>query len=68
MQEGKAKMWKLGKITAKTHIGDYGQIVDSFVLLLKDTCCEEVKMTNGTDSPLNRSLIRSTILADKSVK
>ena len=42
-------MWKLGKITAKTHIGDYGQIVDSFVLLLKDTCCEEVKMTNGTD-------------------
>ena len=32
MQEGKAKMWKLGKITAKTHIGDYGQIVDSFVL------------------------------------
>ena len=28
MQEGKAKMWKLGKITAKTHIGDYGQIVD----------------------------------------
>lgn len=36
-------MWKLGKITAKTHIGDYGQIVDSFVLLLKDTCCEEVK-------------------------
>ena len=36
MQEGKAKMWKLGKITAKTHIGDYGQIVDSFVLLLKD--------------------------------
>ena len=40
MQEGKAKMWKLGKITAKTHIGDYGQIVDSFVLLLKDTCCD----------------------------
>ena len=24
-------MWKLGKITAKTHIGDYGQIVDSFI-------------------------------------
>ena len=55
MQEGKAKMWKLGKITAKTHIGDYGQIVDSFVLLLKDTCCEEVKMTNGTDFILEKN-------------
>ncbi len=44
MQEGKAKMWKLGKITAKTHIGDYGQIVDSFfVLLLKDTCWRRSK-------------------------
>ena len=31
-------MWKLGKIIAKTHIGDYGQIVNSFVLLLKDNC------------------------------
>ena len=48
-------MWKLGKITAKTHIGDYGQIVDSFVLLLKDTCCEEVKMTNGTDFILEKN-------------
>ena len=55
MQEGKAKMWKLGKITAKTHIGDYGQIVVSFVLLLKDTCCEEVKMTNGTDFILEKN-------------
>ena len=48
-------MWKLGKITAKTHIGDYGQIVDSFVLLLTDTCCEEVKMTNGTDFILEKN-------------
>lgn len=48
-------MWKLGKITEKTHIGDYGQIVDSFVLLLKDTCCEEVKMTNGTDFILEKN-------------
>ena len=50
-------MWKLGKITAKTHIGDYGQIVDSFVLLLKDTCCEEVKMTNGTDFILEKIIM-----------
>lgn len=28
-------MWKLGKITAKTHIGDYGQIVDSFCAFIE---------------------------------
>ena len=42
-------MGKLKKITAKTHIGDYGQIADSFVLLLKDARYDEVKITKEKD-------------------